>query len=93
MSKAVLASTEDFTIEGEEAEGLLFLHCEVDKFSKSVLRDIREAFYEILDVAEAAGRYVYSVTKNERFVKALDLPYEVVATEGEERLVTWQQGQ
>lgn len=90
MSRSVLAETDDFCIEGEEAEGLLFLHCEVDNFSKSVLKEIREAFYEILDAASDIGKYVYSVTKNERFVKALGIPYEVVTSDGDERLVTWE---
>jgi hypothetical protein len=91
MSKQDIVSTDDFWIGGELHDGMLFLHCEVVNFNKNVLKQIRGAFEEILEGSWDRGlTEVFSITPNERFVKALGHEYKVIAEENNNRLVVWE---
>lgn len=70
---------DNFSIHIEQVEGLLFAHCDVFEASKSVLKLIREKFFIMLDaIVEAGHDLLFIQTPNERFVKFLKVPYEVI---------------
>jgi hypothetical protein len=92
MFRSDIDRDEDYLIEAEVVNDLLFLHCNVEKTSKSVLKRIRDSFEVLLQEALLAGYdCVYAQTENLKFVKFLGQPYEVIASEGNTRLVVWQQ--
>jgi len=81
---------EGFSIKGEVQEGLLFLHCDVFKETKSVLKRLRDSFEVILDEMGGGDNVaVYSVTPNLRFVKFLGKPFDIVSEENGDYLVAW----
>lgn len=43
-----LVETDNYIVRGEEKDGLVFLHCDVENFNKTVLKEMREVFKEIL---------------------------------------------
>lgn len=94
MSKTPLVTEEDYQITAQTTEGLIFLHCDVYNISKSVLQDIRDVFEILCAEAALQGHYsMFTVTPNERFVKALGKPYEVIdkviKDEEEYEVVAW----
>lgn len=61
---------EDFSLEYELSEGGLLLHCNVNRFTPSVVRNGVSVFAFMLDEAQAAGvEKVYTVTPNPKFAK------------------------
>ena len=62
----------DYHIAYELEGGEMMLHCEVENFSLSVFKEIRENFHDIRKTAFDAGLdSVYAYTQNVRFCKAL----------------------
>lgn len=79
MSRKPLVDTDDYQITAQLQEGLIFLHCNVYNFSKSVLKDLRDVFEVLCEEARLQGHYtMFSITPNSRFVKALRKPFDVI---------------
>ena len=90
MSSVTIVSNEDYNISGDLKEGLLFLHCEVLKFNKTVLKSIRDSFEVVLDEAMSVGHVaVYAATENERFVEALGVPYKLLNEHEGMKVLVW----
>jgi len=95
MSRTQICTGHGYLIEGEEIQGCTFLHCDIKHFSKSVMREIRDAFEIIVSEFKALGKeLLFSYTKNERFIKFLGVPYKSLAdiTESGEthKVISWE---
>lgn len=79
MSRVDMVREESYTIEAEHVDGCVFLHCQVNDSSKSVLKDVKDAFEVIMLESSLAGiSTLFSQTHNLRFVKFLGKPYKVL---------------
>lgn len=59
---------ENFDVQVEEREGMLFLHCEVENFSKSVLKQMKAVMEEIKLACFYNGwNQIFSYTPNPKF--------------------------
>lgn len=66
----LLYKDEDFTVEWEEMEDCLFLHCEVKYWKLSAFRRMYKVFAELQDVARQKGfSSLATITPNPRFAK------------------------
>lgn len=84
---------ENFEVKVEEKEGILFLHCEVENFNKSVLKQMKVVMEEIKLACTAYGwTQIFSYTPNPKFGRLmggesidkfthLDKEYEVIVWE------------
>ena len=76
----VIADCDEYEVTMEDKEGFLFMHCEVHKFNKTVLKDLRGKLQAIKEVVREAGHVaLFSQTKNERFIRSLDDSYDLIA--------------
>lgn len=70
--------TEDFEIAIEQEGDVFFLHCEVENFKPSVMKEIRYNFYNIVETFIEAGiDSLYAYTPDVKFCRSL-LPCEVI---------------
>ena len=62
----------DFNVKVEEQDGIMFLHCDVENFNKTVLKNMRTVFEEIKVAAAYFGwEEIFSYTPNPKFAKIL----------------------
>lgn len=73
MSKVIeIYSDENFDVKVEEQEGIMFLHCDVENFNKSVLKQMKAVMEEIKVAAFCHGwDEIFSYTPNPKFAKML----------------------
>lgn len=70
--------TEDYEIAIEQEEDTFFLHCEVENFSPSIMKEIKVHFYNIVEVFLKLGvDTLYAYTPDVKFCRSL-LPCEVI---------------
>ena len=66
-------SDEDFQVEVEERDGILFLHCEVEKYNKTVKKRMQEVFQDIKDACVFFGwDAIHAYTPNPKFSKLME---------------------
>jgi hypothetical protein len=95
MSSKIILDQKGFTIHAELEQGCVFLHCDVHDMNISNLKSLKEAFYETLSVFYKEGKsMIFSLTKNERFIKFLGYEYKVLGVvdkDSEEyKVVSWE---
>lgn len=91
----VLKETEDFRLVFEEEGGFIFLHLEVENWSASVCKQIREALDETLLRFEGGHDVVFGTTSSYKSVRLWNLVkpcFEVVKLDGRNWLGSWLTG-
>jgi len=69
---------EDFTVELEEVEGVLFFHCYVDNFNKTVMKRMYEVFALIKEYSFMHGwDAIHSYTSNPKFAMKLEGAFKI----------------
>lgn len=72
----------NIVVSAEESSGMVFLHCTVEEYSKSVHLYLKDLFKEVKEVFYLNGHdevFAYATEKPAKFVKKLG-DYEVVTT-------------
>lgn len=74
MSKEVLCDDNICTLTLENPrEGVLFLHCTVNEYSKSVLKRTRERVWDVMEEIRQDGYgELFALTQNRRFAQFVD---------------------
>lgn len=88
--RATWYSDENYNLNYELLDGMVFVHIAIDKFSKAVLRDIKEKWQAFqLRLYSLGYEYVFTYTNDLRIVNMVG-GGKVVGEAGGKKVVTWE---
>jgi len=86
MSEVEIYNDGNFTVQVEEQEGIMFLHCQAEEFSKSIWKQMKVVMEEIKLASAAHGwEEMFTYTRNGKFARLLGAePIDKFELRGEE---------